>query len=76
MRNDLTSDQHYEVLNDRFDKRAKQLIREGWKYERLEEYDIALFTRPKSNKGKKSIAASFLMTADDRTFRRAVKDRC
>lgn len=43
--NQLTSNQYYGGLNNRFDKRANKLRRAGWTYTRIVEFNLAVFTR-------------------------------
>lgn len=38
-------DRKYGEMNDRFDERARLLVSMGFKYERIEAYDIAIFVK-------------------------------
>lgn len=66
MRN-LTSNEYYGGLNRRFEKRANLLRKLGWKYERLEKYNCAVFVRNSYHKGR-TIAAGTVMNADRRVW--------
>lgn len=55
---------HYGTLNVRFDARAAQLRGLGYRYERLEAYDVAVFTKVAAGR-RKSIAAGSVMNADE-----------
>jgi hypothetical protein len=65
----LTNNQFYAGQNRRFDKRAKLLRKCGFRYERIESLDIAVFTRnPRLLRKQQTIAASFLLCADRRAW--------
>lgn len=64
-----TSNDYYGKLNRRFDERADVLRALGFKYERLEEYDTALFVlRDRLRRKPVSVHPSFLHHADDRAW--------
>jgi hypothetical protein len=56
---------HYGFLNQRFDVRAAELIRRGFKYERIPTLDIAVFLRPRPGRSvPTTLAASLVLNAD------------
>ena len=64
-----SSNEHYGRLNEQFERRSVILRDLGFKYQHLEEWDTAVFYRPRP--GKKvptTVAASFVIFADDRSW--------
>ena len=76
----LTSNQYYGGLNRRFDRRAKQLRRFGFKYVRVEEFAIAIFVKGRPDcayaKKKNRLTACFVMNADNRAYAEALQRAC
>lgn len=66
----LTSNQYYGGQNRRFDRRAKQLRKFGFRYERIAELDFAVFVRPQrfNPNRKQAIPTAFLFVADNRAW--------
>jgi hypothetical protein len=57
---------HYGMANERFDRRAGQLITLGFRYQHIEECNITVFTRKMLGfKKPDTIAASFVLYADE-----------
>jgi hypothetical protein len=73
----LTSNQKFGAINRRFDARAKLLKKLGWKYFRLEEYGIAVFTAPNVHDRKrgKTIPASVVQLATNEQWREILADK-
>lgn len=59
----MTSNEHYGKLNARFEERSAHLRKIGYKYTRVEEYNITFFTCKKFGKVE-SIAVGTVMSAD------------
>lgn len=57
---------HYGRLNERFEERSKELRGLGFRYQRLDEYGIAIFVRkhPYRFGQQESVPAAFVLTAD------------
>lgn len=69
------SNRRYGALNERFDERATQLLGMGFKYQRIKEYDIAVFVRPRPGKTvPTSIQAAFVAHADDYFWEDKIRD--
>lgn len=66
----LTSNQHYGAINRRFDRRAARLKSLGFRYERIEQFGIAVFIRGtrEIDVKKTTIPASTVAHADNRSF--------
>jgi len=65
-----TSQQHYRGLNNRFDRRAAQLIRFGFKYERNDDLKMSFFVRraPFAACTQQTIPVAALHHADNRSW--------
>lgn len=60
----LTSNQRYAGLNRRFDRRATQLFKAGFHYERIESLGFAIFTKKIDfQRAKQTIPAQTLLYA-------------
>lgn len=70
-----TSNEHYGEINDRFDVRSALLRKLGFKYVHIEEWDTAVFARPRLGKRvPTTLAAAFVQLADDRTWNDRLND--
>lgn len=67
---------HYAAMNDRFDGRAIRLRKMGFSYQRIEEWDTAIFWRkdPCRPNRKQTISAAFVMCADETVWADRVAD--
>lgn len=60
------NNEHYKMLNDRFDARAALLRQAGMSYVHIEEYNTAVFTIKKPvHKRPLTFSASLVMNADE-----------
>ena len=66
----MTNNEYYGKLNDRYDARADVLRQLGYKYERVEEYGIAVFVlrRPVIRTTPHAIPSAVLLHAEDRAW--------
>jgi hypothetical protein len=71
----MTSNEHYAILNARFDERSKILRDMGFTYQHLPEWDIAVFWRKRlTKKVPVTVPACFLQLADERTWEDRLKE--
>jgi hypothetical protein len=68
MPNTLTSNQHYQGLNNRFDKRAARLLSLGFRYQQVDGMNMAVFARRTSRLSTATIPAAVLSHADNRSW--------
>lgn len=65
----MTSNEHYGLLNDRFEVRSRILRNLGFRYEHVEGFDMAVFVRPRpGHKVPVCVPAAFVMHADYRCW--------
>lgn len=55
---------HYGMLNERFEERAEFLRNKGFTYIRIEEFGVAVFTRKRYGNKPVTFAAGAVMNAD------------
>lgn len=74
----LSNYHYYGGQNRRFDKRAERLKRLGFRYQRWEGLDLAVFIRwPKGKPNKpQAIPAVFLLVADNRAWIGKLEEFC
>jgi hypothetical protein len=60
----MSNNQHYGMLNDRFDGRSTRLRKLGYRYESIDGYGIAIFTAIRFGK-RYAIPAATVMNADE-----------
>lgn len=56
--------EHYRILNERFDARAAEMRAKGFKYERIEAMNIAVFTKIRASRPM-CVPATLVMNADE-----------
>ena len=61
----MTTHDRYRGLRNRFNRRAALLVKLGFRYQRIEEFNIAVFTRDYFPKGTRSIPAETLHHASN-----------
>ena len=60
----MNSNDHYATINTRFNERASELRKAGYKYEILPDMPVAVFKRMRCGKVQ-AVAAGTVMNADD-----------